>query len=275
MHWSVATTLSLLHGLLVASQDTSVFSKASNDSLLWGPYRPNLYFGVRPRIPKGITTGLLWTRVEDFGEAIQNNVRYTCEQNEDMEGYGWEKYDPRTGGIQTVYDKGNGIDLETSFVKFDEGGGGWGARIKGTVRDDAEPRVGSQNGVKENLKTAVWFTVGVEGLGSLDVVGAEAGAELGFDRNVVISGETGDLGEFSITIAESPDKNSHPHHNHPSFHSKPLSHTLVHSVQVQETALWQSKRTSLLQHRCCLNICADIDFKFSRSSGFHLLKIYN
>jgi len=34
-------------------------AKLSNESLLWGPYRPNLYFGVRPRIPKSLPTGLM------------------------------------------------------------------------------------------------------------------------------------------------------------------------------------------------------------------------
>lgn len=46
--------------------------KASNDSLLWGPYRPNLYFGVRPRIPKSLMGGLMWTRVEDYS-SVQNS----------------------------------------------------------------------------------------------------------------------------------------------------------------------------------------------------------
>jgi hypothetical protein len=46
--------------------------KATNASLLWGPYRPNLYFGVRPRIPKSLMGGLLWTRVEDYS-SVQNS----------------------------------------------------------------------------------------------------------------------------------------------------------------------------------------------------------
>lgn len=46
--------------------------KASNESLLWGPYRPNLYFGVRPRIPKSLMGGLLWTRVEDY-QSVQTS----------------------------------------------------------------------------------------------------------------------------------------------------------------------------------------------------------
>jgi mannosyl-oligosaccharide glucosidase len=49
----------------------AAIEKASNESLLWGPYRPNLYFGVRPRIPKSLMGGLLWTRVEDH--TVQNS----------------------------------------------------------------------------------------------------------------------------------------------------------------------------------------------------------
>lgn len=41
-------------------------ARASNRSLLWGPYRPNLYFGVKPRISKSFSSGLLWGNVDDF-----------------------------------------------------------------------------------------------------------------------------------------------------------------------------------------------------------------
>lgn len=47
-------------------------AKVSNDTLLWGPYRPNLYFGVRPRIPKSLMTGLLWANVNSF-ESVQQS----------------------------------------------------------------------------------------------------------------------------------------------------------------------------------------------------------
>jgi len=53
----------------VLSQNT----KLSNESLLWGPYRPNLYFGVRPRIPKSLMTGLLWAKVDSF-QGVQNST---------------------------------------------------------------------------------------------------------------------------------------------------------------------------------------------------------
>ena len=40
----------------------------SNDSqdLLWGAYRPNLYFGVRPRLPQSLMSGLIWHGTQDF-----------------------------------------------------------------------------------------------------------------------------------------------------------------------------------------------------------------
>lgn len=60
-----ALTVALFAQLSLVDAQVAEIEKASNDSLLWGPYRPNLYFGVRPRIPKSLMGGLLWTKVED------------------------------------------------------------------------------------------------------------------------------------------------------------------------------------------------------------------
>src|ERR1700710_686121 len=48
-------------------------AKAQNQSLLWGAYRPNLYFGVRPRIPKSFMGGLMWAKVDEFQD-VQNSA---------------------------------------------------------------------------------------------------------------------------------------------------------------------------------------------------------
>ena len=64
----------------VAQEVLTENAKRSNESLLWGPYRPNLYFGVRPRIPKSLLTGLLWAKVDSF-QGVQNSTvlsRLSC-----------------------------------------------------------------------------------------------------------------------------------------------------------------------------------------------------
>ena len=65
--------ISLVSGEESAQQVLSDNAKVSNDSLLWGPYRPNLYFGVRPRIPKSLMTGLIWAKVDSF-QGVQNSM---------------------------------------------------------------------------------------------------------------------------------------------------------------------------------------------------------
>lgn len=244
MAWNIlaAAAASFLLASTTSAEDTSVFTSPSNSSLLWGPYKPNLYFGLRPRLPKSLTTALLWSRVEDF-TSVQNNVRYTCEQHEGMAGYGWDVYDPRTGGVQTVRDRGNGVDVETSFAKLGpDGKAGWAARVRGTPREDRT--VAGVGGAE--LKTAVWLAVGMEGLGAIEVEGLdeEAATESaeGVAGDVVFSGQTADLGEFTLRITES-ESNSHPMHRHPSSESKPLDNTFIHSLQVPEDALWQAKGT--------------------------------
>lgn len=68
----------ILFSSYVAAEDQKVLrenAKLSNESLLWGPYRPNLYFGVKPRIPKSLSTGLLWAKVDDFQSVQQSTYR--------------------------------------------------------------------------------------------------------------------------------------------------------------------------------------------------------
>ena len=60
-----------------AQQVLSENAKVSNESLLWGPYRPNLYFGVRPRVPKSLMTGLIWAKVDNF-QKVQNSMWLQC-----------------------------------------------------------------------------------------------------------------------------------------------------------------------------------------------------
>lgn len=251
-----------------ASQEVlSQNAKHSNESLLWGPYRPNLYFGVRPRIPKSLMTGLLWAKVDSF-QGVQNSrcqrlkprplnsmslsserrlayqlgpadFRHTCEQHEGMTGYGWDVYDVRYGGRQTIHDAGNSLDISTDFVKIPGGnhGGSWGVRIKGTPREDAPSR----------LMSTVIFYAGMEGFGSLKV--SNGRADMGIEGSVMMEGSSNELGDFILEINEGPDTNSHPPPEHVSYADKPLDRSIVTSLQVPEGNLWQAKRM-------CMRSCA-------------------
>jgi mannosyl-oligosaccharide glucosidase len=59
-----------LHLLALTLGVTSAFSQptTSNHSaeLLWGPYRSNLYFGMRPRLPQSLMTGLMWFGTHEY-----------------------------------------------------------------------------------------------------------------------------------------------------------------------------------------------------------------
>lgn len=203
--------------------------RESNQSLIWGPYRPNLYFGVRPRMPKSLMTGLMWSKVDDYDD-IQQNFRHTCEQHEGMAGYGWDEYDIRMGGQQTIHDSGNSIDITTSFVKIPGGqnGGSWAARIKGVPREDAPPR----------LFTTVVFYAYLEGLGSLEVANEQD--DLGFEGDVTVQGNSPGLGEYKLVVTEGTGE--HPETTHPAAKEKPLDRTLVHSFSIDEPmVLWQTK----------------------------------
>jgi mannosyl-oligosaccharide glucosidase len=224
--WSILLYLSVFLsvftlGLTDDSQQPLDGTTFSNETLLWGPYRPNLYFGVRPRIPKSLLTGLLWANVESFA-TVQNNFRHTCEQHEGMAGYGWDEYDARNGGRQVIHDTGNKIDLTIDFVKVT---GDWAARVKGTPRKDAGP----------NVVTTVLFYAGMEGLGELGFNGLS-------DRKGMVSlnGQTNELGKFQIDVTAGPN-NRLPHKTHKSWDKKPLDRTLITSAQVPPEAIWQGK----------------------------------
>ncbi|KAL1974251.1 hypothetical protein VTN31DRAFT_5811 [Thermomyces dupontii] len=207
-------------------------AKANNESLLWGPYKSNLYFGVQPRIPKSIAAGLMWSRADDY-EALQKNFRHTCEQSDEMAGYGWDEYDARTGGRETIHDANNQLDITIDFVKIPGGkhGGSWAARVKGTPREDAP----------EDLSTTVVFYATLEGPGRLEVNDWEAErSKAGSEGNIRLSGVTPELGRFMIDVTAGPD-NDHPECSHPSCETKPLDKTFVASMEIPSEALWQSK----------------------------------
>ncbi len=137
----------------------SVFSKPTNDSesLVWGAYRPNLYFGLRPRLPQSLMTGLAWFGTQDYQSITREHavctrvgcvadetccagIRHACDQGDGLDGYSWTEYDAREGGEQVIKDGVNNVKITTEFLKVPGGehGGSWAARIKGEPIDPSK-----------------------------------------------------------------------------------------------------------------------------------------
>lgn len=104
------------------------YEKLNDQSLNWGPYRSNLYVGIRPRIPDSILTGLLWFPADTFQAPMLS--KHSCEQTHNIEKFGWTKYDPRYGGIESIIDNDSRLNITTEFVKTEDGLN-WALRVKG------------------------------------------------------------------------------------------------------------------------------------------------
>ncbi|CAH8299264.1 unnamed protein product [Eruca vesicaria subsp. sativa] len=105
-----------------------MFQGDHKESLYWGTYRPQVYFGVRARTPQSLVAGLMWLSDEkDDGK----HMRHFCENSEDLKSFGWREHNGIDFGRQELLDQD--MILETSFVKTKEGslgyGGDWSVRI--------------------------------------------------------------------------------------------------------------------------------------------------
>lgn len=64
----LVAALVALSSMAAAEDDTGQFGQQHNESLFWGPYKPNLYFGLRSRAPHGLWMGMAWAKMEQFSD---------------------------------------------------------------------------------------------------------------------------------------------------------------------------------------------------------------
>jgi len=104
-----------------------------DNEMLWGTYRSHLYFGMKTRTKESLLFGLLW--FSQFPKSGQLQLRYTCEQSDNLPKYGWQYHDGKTFGIQEIVDED--FILTTEFIKLHGGthGGDWTARFKAEARN--------------------------------------------------------------------------------------------------------------------------------------------
>ncbi|KZV80745.1 glycoside hydrolase [Exidia glandulosa HHB12029] len=199
-----------------------------NDTLLWGAYRPGLYFGLRPRIPQSLMTGLMWFGTQDYQAFTE--MRHACEQNDKMDTYTWTEYDPRQGGVEIVKDKRNNLDLRIEWLKVPGGdaGGSWAVRFKGKPLDEERP-----------LRVSMIWYHGVEGLGGIEMDTAES--DIGLLGDVLFSGSTPTLGDFDIRVVEAEDNKPIDNGRFKEDYTQYIGKTQFLGLPMGQRSLWQAK----------------------------------
>ena len=223
-------------------------TSALNSWQRWGPYRPNLYFGVRPLVPETLLMGLMWAS-GDSQSRLLGTVRDTCEQDDGMQGYGWSFYDTRFGGSQTIHDTKLEVDIDTDFIKSDDGNS-WAVRITGTPRANAV-----------NVKTSVILHFALEEAGS-DGSKTLSCHDTAMDQDeavAVCQGDVHGLGNFEMQVLG--DANN-----------KRLHDPAVRSLRVPEDKIWQAKGAfaaegNIIDRQLTLNNNADMFVREIKSSG--------
>lgn len=214
------------------------YSKMANESLLWGPYRSALYFGIRPRIPRSLLSGLMWFSVDDY-QGI-GKLRHFYEQHDRMKRANWVSYDPRIGGRQIIDDDECHIKITIDFVKSEDGYS-WGVKVS------ADPHPGY-----ENVKTSfVWYS-GLEG--EKAKVGTDKELQrsgylnrqnkknvLGYEGTVTLFGISEELGTFDLKINDGPKSNVHPKGNTSIHVELDPSKTHHYSLTVPDDHVWKAK----------------------------------
>ncbi|CCM02864.1 uncharacterized protein FIBRA_04976 [Fibroporia radiculosa] len=208
----------------------AVLALPSNDSvsLEWGVYRPNLYFGLRPRLPQSLMTGLMWFGTQNYQSIT--SARHACDQGDGLNGYSWTEYDAREGGVQVIKDGPNNVIITTEFLKIPGGehGGSWAARIKGKPMDPAFPS-----------RISAIFYAGLEGLGGLDMETEED--DNGIEGPIQFVGSSPDLDEFTIRIEDGPSNDALTTGPHAADFAHRLERTHFIGRHVQPGTVWQAR----------------------------------
>ena len=192
--------------IALAGGTLSRFTAEHNASLLWGTYRPGVYFGMRSRTaPTALVAGLMWTRARPDGGVDATTLRHQCEQD-GLERYGFTAHDGRGFGSQPIVDRANGVHLTTTFVATPAGGGGgggggggsspggWAVRISGEPIAGAAPKQHLFLYLSLDTEFAPRLSRGAA-LGKLEVLSFQP------EEGVHVGGQVEEVGRFSLLAA--------------------------------------------------------------------------
>ncbi|XP_076909251.1 mannosyl-oligosaccharide glucosidase GCS1-like [Bidens hawaiensis] len=166
--------------------DLDMFQGEQKESLYWGTYRPQVYFGVRARTPESLVVGLMWLGIKD-GRYF---MRHVCQDADDLQTYDWNKHNGRDYGHQVLID--HGLTLTTSFLKSKVNGGGYGG--------DWAVQVGVQyEKLNEDMpdSTHIFFYVADEGQNALSL--GRSVSDI-YEKSLLAFGSRADVGDWELHL---------------------------------------------------------------------------
>ncbi|XP_073129902.1 mannosyl-oligosaccharide glucosidase GCS1 [Henckelia pumila] len=243
--------------------DLPMFQGDHRESLYWGTYRPNVYFGIRARTPQSLLAGLMWIGVKD-GRYL---MRHVCQDSDELSTYGWTQHNGRDYGRQVLVDQD--LTLTTSFLKSKDKesgyGGDWGVRIEAQSEKSSEDM---------DKIVHLFFYMADEGGSILSLGGDNMGIH---DDRILAFGSRNDVGSWQLHLESKDEFELH----YAAFRT-PHIHNLSDLVQVnlgtqaRKIGRLQLSDTSddapnilVFQIAATIPFIADIAF-VSRSSGSSL-----
>lgn len=106
---------------------SEVFDEVHDSELLWGTYRPQVYFGMKTRTRTDtLVFGLMWYTPNS---PTQVQLRHMIKSDDRVE-YRWQVHDGRQVGSQRIIDHHFNIEITTEFLKKKgRHGGDWILRV--------------------------------------------------------------------------------------------------------------------------------------------------
>lgn len=212
----------------ISTEKENKYAEMSDKALLWGPYRPNVYVGMRPRVPKGLMLGLSWFGANDYSQIRQ--VRHQCVIEDEMGKFGWTEYDPRLGGKGVIEDKNLGLTMNIRLVK---GGGGenWALNIHG---EPENPKA---------INTLMLYT-GVEGENDVMMLKTKKKSpELVAGHNLELVGNCESIGGVFLTSITETGEGINKHLKLPKLKDAKRDPSETHhmSLVVPHENMWKAK----------------------------------
>lgn len=140
MRWTLTWAWPLAAAATAARAAGNAEPHSAGTDTLWGTYRPQLYFGMRPRLPESLLTGLAWFPTNDY-QGI-DRLRHNAADTDGIDSFGWTHHDGKAYGEQRIVDSHSNYVITTSFIKTGTdhaSGGNWAVRVSGTVLDESRP----------------------------------------------------------------------------------------------------------------------------------------